>query len=63
MKDARLLKYRKVFAQFGFGERTEALILSQTYPLENYFASNGKPEVRVRKGRESGKPNQTPLVP
>ncbi|WP_199192269.1 hypothetical protein [Chlorogloea sp. CCALA 695] len=61
MKDLRFLKYRKVFAQFGFGERTEALILSQIYPLENYFDADGKPEVRVAIGRESGKPTKRHL--
>lgn len=61
MKDVRFLKYRKVFAQFGFGERTEALILSQIYPIENYFGADGKPEIRVRKGRESGKPTKRHL--
>ncbi len=61
MKDVRFLKYRLVFARFGFGERTEALILSQIYPLENYFGADGKPEIRVRKGRESGKPTKRHL--
>lgn len=53
-KDSRFLPYRKVFAQFGFGERVEALILSQIYPLENYLDANGQPEVRIRKGKVSG---------
>ena len=57
MKDSRFLPYRKVFASFGFGERVEALILSQIYPLENYLV-DGKPEVRIRKGRNSGEPTK-----
>ena len=61
MKDLRFLKYRKVFARFGFGERTEALILSQIYPLENYLGADGKPEIRVAKGRISGKPTKRHL--
>lgn len=60
MKDSRFLPYRKVFATFGFGERVEALILSQIYPLENYLV-DGKPEVRIRKGRNSGKPTKRHL--
>ncbi len=28
--------YRRVFARFGFGQRVEAMILSQIYPFENY---------------------------
>lgn len=55
MKDPRFFAYRKVFAQFGFGERIEALLLSQIYPIENYLV-DGKPEVRMCKGKESGKP-------
>ena len=50
--------YREVFTRFGFGERTEALILSQIYPLENYLGSDGKPIVVIRPGRNSGKPTK-----
>lgn len=52
--DARFLPYRKVFAEFGFGERTEALILSQIFPLENYLI-NGKPEVKIIRNPATGK--------
>lgn len=55
MKDIRFHKYRKVFALFGFGERVEALILSQIYPLENYLNAEGQPEIQTRKGKESGR--------
>jgi len=54
MKNPRFLPYRKVFAQFGFGERVETLILSQIYLLENYLDASGQPEVRIRKGKVSG---------
>lgn len=57
LSDARFLPYRKVFAEFGFGERVEALLLSQIYPLENYLV-DGKPEVKIRKGKNSGKPTK-----
>lgn len=53
LKDLRFAPYRKVFAHFGFGERVEALILSQIYPLENYLIE-GKPEIKIRKGKNSG---------
>lgn len=58
LSDARFLSYRKVFAEFGFGERVEALLLSQIYPLENYLDKDGKPEVKIRKGKNSGKPTK-----
>lgn len=61
MKDARFLPYRSVFARFGFGERVEALILSQIYPLSNYLDVNGKPEVKICKGKVSGKPTKRHL--
>ena len=61
MKDSRFLAYRRVFTQFGFGERVEALILSQIYPLENYLGPDGKPEVKIRKGKVSGKPTKRHL--
>lgn len=61
MKDERFLQYRKVFAGFGFGERVEALTLSQIYPLENYLDEDGKPEIKIRKGKESGKPTKRHL--
>ncbi|MBD0311021.1 MAG: IS110 family transposase, partial [Microcoleus sp. T1-bin1] len=48
-------RYRKVFARFGFGQRIEALLLSQIYPLQNYLAADGTPEVKIAQGRKSGK--------
>lgn len=55
MKDPRFLPYRKVFARFGFGERVEALLLSQIYPITNYLDADGLPEVKIRKGKISGR--------
>lgn len=56
--DSRFLPYRKVFAQFGFGERTEALLLSQIYPLENYL-KDGKPEIIISRAKASLKNSHT----
>lgn len=53
--------YRGVFKRFGFGERVSALLLSQIYPFENFLGEDGKPEVRIRKGRRSGKPTKRHL--
>src|SRR4028118_1684511 len=53
--EPQFLPYRKVFARFGFGRRIEALLLSQIYPFENYLGTNGKPDVKISKGRKSGK--------
>ncbi|MEG4851840.1 transposase [Microcoleus sp. B5-D4] len=59
--EAKFLPYRKVFARFGFGRRVEALLLSQIYPFENYLAADGKPDIKIRKGRRSGKPTKRHL--
>ena len=58
VSEPQFLPYRKVFARFGFGRRVEALLLSQIYPFENYLAADGKPDVKIRKGRNSGKPTK-----
>ena len=58
LNDSKFTAYREVFRSFGFGLRLEAIILSQIYPLEAYFGADGKPEVRIRKGRKSGKPTK-----
>ncbi|MEG4840829.1 IS110 family transposase [Microcoleus sp. B9-D4] len=59
--ESQFLPYRKVFARFGFGRRVEALLLSQIYPFENYLAADGKPDVKIRTGRKSGKPTKRHL--
>lgn len=61
VSEPQFLPYRKVFARFGFGRRVEALLLSQIYPFENYLAADGKPDVKIRKGRRSGKPTKRHL--
>ena len=60
VSEPQFLPYRKVFARFGFGRRVEALLLSQIYPFENYLL-DGKPDVKIRKGRKSGKPTKRHL--
>ncbi len=57
LKDSRFIPYRKVFKNFGFGLRLEGIILSQIFPIEN-FLLDGKPEVQVKKGRNSKKPTK-----
>jgi hypothetical protein len=50
--DERFLPYRKVFQAFGFGQRIEAILLSQIFPIENYLDGN-KPIVRISRARFS----------
>jgi hypothetical protein len=51
----RFTKYHQAFQPFGFGQRTGAIILSQIYPFE-MFLKDGRPEVKISRGMNSGKP-------
>jgi hypothetical protein len=53
--DMRFLPYRKVFGRFGFGVRVQGIILSQIFPIQNFFGEDNKPEVVKTKGRNSKK--------
>ena len=61
LADAKFQPYLEVFGKFGFGDRLTAVLLSQIYPLENYLGEDGKPIVRIRKGRVSGLPTKRHL--
>jgi len=50
--------YRRVFARFGFGQRVQAILLSQIFPFEGFLGPDGRAIVKVRKGRESKKPSK-----
>jgi Transposase len=54
IQDSRFVPYRKVFAAFGFGQRVEAILLSQIYPIENYL-KDGKPIIKISRARFSKK--------
>jgi transposase len=51
--DMRFLPYRKVFARFGFGVRIQGIILSQIFPIQNFFGEDNKPEIVKTRGRNS----------
>jgi transposase len=53
--DMRFLPYRKVFARFGLGIRAQGIILSQIFPIQNYFGADNKPEIVTTRGRNSKK--------
>ena len=61
LADPKFQLYREVFNRFGFGLRLTAVLLSQIYPLSNYLGEDGKPIVRIRKGRVSGLPTKRHL--
>jgi len=61
LADERFSTYREVFQKFNFGDRLQAIILSQIFPLENYLGEDGKPIIKIRKGRKSGNPTKRHL--
>ncbi|WP_118170916.1 transposase [Nostoc sphaeroides] len=61
LADSRFDHYRTVFKKFGFGDRLTAIVLSQIYPIEGFLDADGKPEVRIRQGRNSKKPTKRHL--
>ena len=61
LADERFAAYREVFQKFNFGDRLQAIILSQIFPLENYLGEDGKPIIKIRKGRKSGNPTKRHL--
>ena len=53
--------YRKVFNAFGFGFRTQCVLLSQIYPFEHFLDENNKPIIVIKKGKNSKKPTKRHL--
>jgi transposase len=61
LNDDQFTPYRKVLREYGFGERAQAVIISQIYPLENFLEQNKQPSVMVTKGKISRKPTKKHL--
>lgn len=49
----KYIPYIKAFDDFGFGARTQALILSQIYPLSNFLNDDGTPIVEFHQSRNN----------
>jgi hypothetical protein len=56
LDDSQFAPYRQVLSRWGMGERLQAMIISQIYPLENFLGSDKQPIVLTTKGKISGKP-------
>ena len=56
-KDKCFAPYFQVFDSFNFGFRLSAILIAYVYPVEQFLVE-GKPEVRINKGRTSGKPTK-----
>jgi hypothetical protein len=47
-------EYRRIFTKFGFGCQLQGYLLGAIYPIED-FLKDGRPEVKLRKNRQTGK--------
>jgi hypothetical protein len=45
--------YREIFTRFGFGWMLQGYLLGAIYPIEDFLKDN-RPEVRIRKNRQTG---------
>ncbi|MBW4598713.1 MAG: transposase [Calothrix sp. FI2-JRJ7] len=57
LNDAGFEHYKKVFGVFNFGERLQWVVIAYIYPIEQFLV-DGKPEIRICRGRNSGKPTK-----
>jgi transposase len=54
LDDSQFAPYRAVMKKYGFGERAQAMIISQIYPLENFLDEFKQPIVISSRGKVSG---------
>ncbi|BDA69324.1 hypothetical protein MicvaDRAFT_1744 [Calothrix sp. PCC 7716] len=57
LSEACFVPYYKVFNKFCFGSRLSSILIAHIYPLE-IFLKDGKPEIKICRGRISGKPTK-----
>jgi Transposase len=60
LNDSRFKQYRKVFTKFGFGLNLQGYLLGACYPIQD-FLKDGKPEIKLRKNRETKKVSKLKL--
>jgi hypothetical protein len=56
----QLTEYRRIFTRFGFGYQLQGELLGAIYPLGD-FLKDGRPEVKIRKNRQTGKESKLKL--
>jgi transposase len=54
LDDSQFVKYREVMKQYGIGERAQAMLLSQIYPIENFLDETNQPIVLLSRGKKLG---------
>ena len=55
LDDSQFAPYRQVMKKYGMGEKVQAMLISQIYPIENFLDEHKQPIVIVTKGKQSGK--------
>ena len=53
-------EYRRIFTKFGFGYQLQGYLLGTIYPIED-FLKDGRPEVKIRKNRQTGNESKPKL--
>jgi len=53
-------EYRQIFTKFGFGYQLQGYLLGAIYPIED-FLKDGRPEVKIRKNRQTGNESKLKL--
>jgi hypothetical protein len=53
-------EYRQIFTKFGFGYQLSGYLLGAIYPIED-FLKDDRPEVKIRKNRQTGKESKLKL--
>jgi transposase len=54
LDDSQFLPYRQVMKEYGIGERAQAMIISQIYPIENFLDEHKQPIVLASRGKKGG---------
>ena len=58
--NAPFKEYRRIFTKFGFGYQLQGYLLGAIYPIED-FLKDGRPEVKIRKNRQTGNESKLKL--
>jgi hypothetical protein len=60
IESPQFMEYRQIFTKFGFGYQLQGYLLGAVYPIED-FLKNDRPEVKIRKNRQTGKESKLKL--
>lgn len=58
--NSQFKEYREIFIKFGFGCQLQGYLLGAIYPIAD-FLKDGRPEIKIRKNRQTGKESKLKL--